>query len=135
MSYTPEAWAITKGSAEIKIAVLDEGVDVTHPALSPALVAQKDFIGGNGNSAMPSGNDAHGTACAGIVVSRDTQRPGIAKGCSLRNPGDIASTGRNRRREGQDIGPVSQLFVEYARKVAKPCQTELNVSPNRFWRA
>jgi hypothetical protein len=44
----------------------------------------------------------------------------IAKGCSLRNPGDIASTGRNRRLEGQDISPVSQLFVEYARKAAKP---------------
>jgi hypothetical protein len=38
-------------------------------------------------------------------------------------------TGRNRRLEGQDISPVSQLFVEYARKVAKPpAKTELNVS-------
>jgi hypothetical protein len=31
----------------------------------------------------------------------------IAKGCSLRNPGDSAGTGRNRRLEWQDISPVS----------------------------
>jgi subtilisin family serine protease len=32
---------------------------------------------------MPSGNDAHGTACAGIVLSRDKTFPGIAPACSL----------------------------------------------------
>jgi thermitase len=79
----PEAWQVTRGSSEIKIAVLDEGVDANHTALSAALVAQKDFIGGNGNSATPTGNDAHGTACAGIIVSRDATRPGIANKCSL----------------------------------------------------
>lgn len=77
------AWAITKGKPEISIAVLDEGVDTTHPALKPALVAERDFIGGNGASAMPDGNDAHGTACAGIVLSRDPAFAGIAPLCSL----------------------------------------------------
>jgi thermitase len=77
------AWSITRGSANIKIAVLDEGVDTTHPAIKSAVVSERDFIGGNGNSAMPSGNDAHGTACAGIVVSRDNDFPGIAPACSL----------------------------------------------------
>lgn len=44
----------------------------------------------------------------------------IAKGFSLRNPGDIASTGRNVVVKGRTISPVSKFFVEYARKVAKP---------------
>jgi subtilisin family serine protease len=79
----PAAWAVTKGSKDIKIAVLDEGVDTTHPALKPAVVAERDFIGDNGNSAMPSGDDAHGTACAGIVLSRDKKFPGVAPGCML----------------------------------------------------
>jgi len=78
-----KAWKITRGSAEVRIAVLDEGVDTTHPSLKAAVVAERDFIGGNGNSAMPDGNDAHGTACAGIVLSRDQAYPGIAPGCSL----------------------------------------------------
>jgi hypothetical protein len=77
------AWAVTRGRAEIRVAILDEGVDTTHPSLKAAVFAERDFIGGNGNSAMPSGNDAHGTACAGIVVSRDKTYPGIAPRCSL----------------------------------------------------
>jgi subtilisin family serine protease len=79
----PAAWAITRGSADVKVAVLDEGVDTAHPALKAAVVAERDFIGNNGNSAMPVGNDAHGTACAGVVLSRDDTYPGIAPKCSL----------------------------------------------------
>src|SRR5712691_3559317 len=77
------AWAVTKGNSDIRVAVLDEGVDTAHPALQRAVVAQRDFIGGNGDSAMPDGDDAHGTACAGIIVSRDAAVPGIAPRCSL----------------------------------------------------
>ena len=77
------AWAVTRGSKDVKVAVLDEGVDTTHRALRRAVAAERDFIGSNGNSAMPNGNDAHGTACAGIVVSRDVGFPGIAPACSL----------------------------------------------------
>ena len=77
------AWAITRGKAGIRVAVLDEGVDTKHPALKTAVVAQRDFISNNGDSALPDGNDAHGTACAGIVVSRDKKVPGIAPQCSL----------------------------------------------------
>ena len=77
------AWDITRGDKDIKVAVLDEGVDTSHPALKPAVVAERDFIGGNGDSAMPSGNDAHGTACAGIVLARDKTFSGIAPKCSL----------------------------------------------------
>jgi subtilisin family serine protease len=79
----PAAWEITRGNADIRVAVLDEGVDTSHPSIKPAVFAERDFVGGHGNSAMPSGNDAHGTACAGIVLSRDKTFPGIAPGCSL----------------------------------------------------
>jgi hypothetical protein len=78
-----KAWEITRGRPEVSIAVLDDGVDTAHPALGGAVVAQRDFIGSNGNSAMPDGNDAHGTACAGIALSRDATYAGIAPGCSL----------------------------------------------------
>lgn len=76
------AWMITRGQPEIRVAILDEGVDTLHPALQPAIVAEKDFVEGNAH-ARPDGNDAHGTACAGIVVSRDATYPGLASACSL----------------------------------------------------
>ena len=78
----PAAWTLTKGRAEIRVAVLDEGVDGGHPALKPAVVADKDFVDGNATS-QPDGDDAHGTACAGIIVSRDSSTPGLAPQCSL----------------------------------------------------
>jgi subtilisin family serine protease len=78
----PAAWILTRGVPEVRVAVLDEGVDTEHPALSGAVVADKDFVAGNKTS-MPDGNDAHGTACAGIISSRDSTTPGLAPKCSL----------------------------------------------------
>jgi len=76
------AWTITRGRADVRIAVIDEGVDTDHPALKTAVVDQKDFVDGHPH-ARPDGNDAHGTACAGIIVSRDATYPGLAPECSL----------------------------------------------------
>jgi subtilisin family serine protease len=76
------AWTITRGNGNIRVAVLDEGVDPSHPALSSAIVDQKDFVDGN-PTAMPDGDDAHGTACAGIICARSTSFPGLANECSL----------------------------------------------------
>lgn len=76
------AWLITRGGPEIRVAVLDEGVDTDHPALKAAVVGEKDFVDGNSH-ARPDGDDAHGTACAGIVFSRDATYPGLAPECGL----------------------------------------------------
>ena len=76
------AWKITTGSEDIRVAVLDEGVDTLHPHLQSAVVAEKDFVDNNPH-ARPDGNDAHGTACAGIIVSQDTQIRGLAPGVKL----------------------------------------------------
>ena len=76
------AWTITKGRPEVRVAVLDEGVDTTHPALKSAVVDQYDALKENAH-ARPDGNDAHGTACAGIIASRDTTYTGLAPDCSL----------------------------------------------------
>lgn len=97
------AWKITKGAPSIRVAILDEGVDTSHSALKGAVVAERDFIGDNGNSAMPDGNDAHGTACAGIVLARGKKGGGLAPKCSL-----IAA------RIAMDDGTGSWIFDDYA---------------------
>ncbi|UYZ62105.1 S8 family peptidase [Hymenobacter weizhouensis] len=64
----PEAWGITTGSATIKVAILDEGVELTHPDLQANLLPGYDATG-NGSAGAPWNNDSHGTACAGIVAA------------------------------------------------------------------
>lgn len=76
------AWLISKGSKDIRVAVLDEGVDSLHPALKTRIVDEKDFVDGNAH-ARPDHDDAHGTACAGIICSQDPKYPGLAPECSL----------------------------------------------------
>lgn len=75
------AWTIHRGSPDIRVAVLDEGVDVHHADLHETIVDQKDFVDFN-PTAMPDGDDAHGTACAGIIAGRSQRFPGIAN-CSI----------------------------------------------------
>ncbi len=71
------AWGISTGSANIKVAILDEGVDLVHPDLQANMLGGFDGTGLNSGGA-PSGNDAHGTACAGIVAAVGNNNLGIA---------------------------------------------------------
>ena len=61
----------------ITIAVLDTGIDRTHPAFKGVDVVEKDFSGsGNGD------RQGHGTHCAGTIFGRDVNgvRIGVARG-------------------------------------------------------
>ena len=69
------AWNTTTGSSTIKVAILDEGVDLVHPDLVANLLPGYDATG-LGSAGAPSGDDAHGTACAGIVASEGNNNIG-----------------------------------------------------------
>ena len=73
----PEAWNLTHGNNTIIIAIIDEGVDLNHPDLKDKLVAGYDATG-NGTGGAPSGDDAHGTNCAGIAAAITDNSLGIA---------------------------------------------------------
>ena len=59
------AWARTHGSASIRVAVLDSGVDVTHPDL----VGKVDMIAGCGLYPSSQDDRKHGTEVAGIIAA------------------------------------------------------------------
>lgn len=44
----PEAWELGTGSTEVVVAVMDEGIDVTHPDLAPNMWTNPGEIAGNG---------------------------------------------------------------------------------------
>jgi hypothetical protein len=77
--------AIVQGDAAIRIAVLDDGVDVGHPDLSPAVVATYDALDRD-SFQQPNDWDSHGTCCAGLaaaVAGNGIGIRGVAAGCSL----------------------------------------------------
>jgi thermitase len=79
----PEAWDHTTGSSSVIIAVIDEGVDRTHEDLSAKMVPGYDATTGapSGTSGSPAGNDAHGTAAAGIAAAVSNNTIGITGIC------------------------------------------------------
>jgi thermitase len=76
------AWTVTTGDPEVRVAVLDEGVDTRHAYLKDGVAAERDFVEGR-PTAMPDGDDAHGTACAGIVGARGPKAKGLAPDVGL----------------------------------------------------
>jgi hypothetical protein len=81
----PLAWDYEQGSSETVIAVLDEGVDMSHEDLDDKLVSPYDAIGDD-FWPQPSGDDAHGTAVAGIAAAETDNSQGgagVCPNCSL----------------------------------------------------
>ena len=103
-----KAWQTTRGKRAITIAVLDDGVDVEHPELrgnilrrpdpdEPRDLCGRDFFlpdtDGDHFNPRPkrfrapfeemSGNDIHGTPCAGVAVGRGPRAYGLAPNCRL----------------------------------------------------
>ena len=78
-----DTWPITRG-AGVRVAVIDDAIEVVHPDLLPNLVegASRSYRPGNRGSPWPlpcsASGDDHGTAVAGLVLARDGNAVGGA---------------------------------------------------------
>lgn len=98
---TPQAWDLVQGgSGTVVIAIIDDGVQWTHPDLQPNLFVNTgdndsdsvdddgngvaddasgyNFASGNNQSFPNSSNDNHGTSCAGMAAARGNNGIGVA---------------------------------------------------------
>jgi thermitase len=73
----PQAWDRTVGSAEVVIAVLDTGVDMSHEDLASKIDPRGgwNFVSGNDN---PTDDFGHGTVVAGVIAAATNNGLGIA---------------------------------------------------------
>jgi subtilisin family serine protease len=75
---TDIAWDRTKGSASMVVAVVDSGVNTTHPDLQGKLTAGIDYVD---NDNDPNDALGHGTNVAGVVAANTNNGAGVASGC------------------------------------------------------
>ncbi|MEM4576257.1 MAG: S8 family serine peptidase [Candidatus Nezhaarchaeales archaeon] len=71
----PSAWDISTGRSNIIIAVIDSGVDPTHPDLAGKLIQGWNFYDNNDDTSDAFG---HGTRVAGIIAAVTNNNVGIA---------------------------------------------------------
>ncbi len=76
------AWAISKGNS-IVVAIMDSGVDTLHPEFTGRMLPgfdafATDSINTNGYPFLDYSQNAHGTACAGIVGAAQDNAIGIS---------------------------------------------------------
>ncbi len=71
-------WDIYKASGNEVIAIIDDGVEISHEDLSANIIAGKswDYVDENSDPS-PGTDDDHGTACAGIAAGRGFNGLGI----------------------------------------------------------
>lgn len=56
----------------VRVAIIDTGIDTTHPDLAGRIVKQENFVDGSS-----SGRDRHGTAVAGVIAAVENNSQGI----------------------------------------------------------
>lgn len=77
---SPIFWASGNRGEGVKIAIIDTGIDSSHPALANRVVKRKDYVN---DGASPSQFDTHATHVAGTIAANNSNLKGVAYGVSL----------------------------------------------------
>ena len=105
----PEAWAEGFDGTGSKVAVLDTGVDDTHPDLKGAIAAQKSFVPGQSTDDTAG----HGTHVASTIAGSGAASDGVKKGVA---PGARLYIGKVLSNEGSGTESGIVAGMEWARE-------------------
>lgn len=79
------AWDISKGSSNIRVAVVDNAIYTQHPDLNNKVVLERDVSDNDGDATPPAGGSSydkyvwsHGTHCSGLVAAETNNGKGVA---------------------------------------------------------
>jgi hypothetical protein len=72
------AWSTTRGTSDTIIAILDSGLETSHPEFSGRVLAGYDFVEGD---TVPNDPRGHGTMSAGAAAARGNNGIGVAGAC------------------------------------------------------
>ncbi|MGW2288246.1 S8 family serine peptidase [Streptomyces phaeochromogenes] len=107
----PTAWAAGYDGTGTKVAVLDTGIDTSHPDLATQVVAEQDFTGSSG----PGDKFGHGTHVASTVAGTGAKAggkyKGVAPGAKLLNGKVLDDSGF-----GSDSGIIAGMEWAVAQK-------------------
>lgn len=124
--YLDEAHAFTEGDNQIKVAVLDTGVELEHPELTHSMEEGFDFVNildgaeefiGDYLEADNVADDevGHGTHVAGIVVGKGKSMPkGVAPKCKLIPVRVLAAMEKSGKKMGAGLIENINAGVKYA---------------------
>jgi subtilisin family serine protease len=73
--HAPAGWGYTTGATWVTIAILDTGVDLTHPDLAAKILPGIDIVN---NDSDPSDDHGHGTHVAAIAAASTNNGAGVA---------------------------------------------------------
>lgn len=110
----PEAWNVTTGAAETVVAILDTGIDLSHPDLQGSFVQGYDAVNRDGD---PSDDHGHGTMVAGIVAARANNGLGGVGACSSCSLMPVKVIGGNGSGSAADIADGIRWAAEHGASV------------------
>ncbi|WP_052697454.1 S8 family serine peptidase [Methanoculleus bourgensis] len=126
------AWSIERGESSVIIAVIDTGVDYTHPDMGNYITGGYDWIN---NDDDPMDDHGHGTHCAGIAAAVSNNALGVAgisqsgimaeKVLDFKGSGTSSLTAaaiRHAADNGADVISMSLGAAEPSRIVEEACR-------------
>lgn len=121
------ARALTRGSPQVRIAVLDTGVNLDHPELRGKIIRRADFVDlegldtssfvgdYKGYDEIPEDEVGHGTHVSGIVAGKGVQMDeGVAPGCGLMAVRVLATMKQGSRNVGAGIVDNINAGIKWA---------------------